>query len=130
MEEFLKLIKEFTYKRLIASGLVNDMETYLFSAHLVADSGGTATALIYDGQSASDKPIVDLSAPQSSVDRRVFVPPLYFYKGLHVEFGSHVTSVLLIFRQTRDIEPPAKPFSFKQYLPSWLGGAQKEPKGT
>ena len=128
MEEFLELIKKFSNRRLIASGQVNDLETILFSAHLVADSGGTATAIIYDGQSASDKPIVDLSAPLSSVDRRFFIPPLYFSRGLYVDFGSHVTSVLLQFRQTRDLEPVIKPSLLKSWLPSWLGGAPKEVK--
>lgn len=125
MEEFLKLVKEFTRLRLTTSGRGNDKPAYLFSAHLVADSGGTATASIYDSQGVFGDPLVNLSAPQSSVDPRIFFPPLYFDKGIYVDFGPHVTSILLQFRQTKDIEALTGTRSLKSYIPSWLGGPRK-----
>jgi hypothetical protein len=130
MEEFLNLCKEFAHGRLTASGRANDRPAYLFSAHLVATSGGTATASIYNSQGAFGDPEADLSAPASGVDQRVFVPPLYFDKGIYVNFGNNVTSVLLQYRQIGDMQKLVETRSLKSYIPSWLGGPKKEVKNT
>jgi hypothetical protein len=126
MEDFLKLVKEFASLRLKDSGLVNGRPAFLFSVHLVADSGGIATAAIYNSQTASGDPLVDLSAPSGSTDQRVFVPPLFFDKGIYADLGDHATSILLQFRQTGDLQRATKIRSLKSYLPSWLGGPSRE----
>ena len=130
MEEFLDLIKQFAKRRLTQSGQVSTTPAFLVSAHLVADSGGTATAAIYDSQGANGDPEVDLSAPSSGVDPRVFIPPLYFNKGIYLSCGSHVTSVLLHYRNTGDIAKLAAARSLKSYLPSWLQWPARGPKST
>ena len=122
MLEFLKLCKTFTSRRATESGLITSGPALVFSAHMVAGETGAATAALYPSHGAFGEPLVDLAAIQSSVDPRVFVPPIYFDQGVWVEFGDNVTSVLVQFRRTRELmRQPEKP-SLRSYLPSWLGG--------
>ena len=126
MLELLKLSKTFTHKRLTASGLIISGPALVFSAHLVAGTGGAATAAIYDSHGVFGQPVIDLSAIQSSTDVRVFIPPIYFDQGVYGTLGSNVTSLSIHLRKTRNINRPSEPSFFRSLLPSWLGGSAKE----
>jgi len=95
MEEFLKWIKECSHMRVTADTLINPGPAYVIAVHLVAAAGGAATALIYNGHGTGGEAKIDLSAPPSSSDPRLFWPPLYFDKGIYIDVGSNVTSVLI-----------------------------------
>jgi len=74
---------------------------FLSAAHLVAGSGGAATAIIRDGHDISGEAKVYLAALTSATDPRFFNPPIYFKKGLYVDVASNVTSVLVHFLPAR-----------------------------
>jgi hypothetical protein len=125
MLEFLRLCKAFARTRLTESGLITTGPALVFSAHLVAGVGGAATLALYDSHGVFGKPVVDMTAVQSSTDPRVFVPPIYFDQGVYAEFGLNVTSILVQFRRTRELRgEPTKP-SLRSYLPGWLGGYEE-----
>jgi hypothetical protein len=130
MEEFLKLVKEFAFRRSTASERVNSTPAFLFSAQLTASNVGAATAVIRNGHDANAEAMIDLSAVSYTSDKRIFVPPIYFRNGLYVDFGLNVVSVLMSFRQTGDIEAAAGKRSLKSFLPSWLGGPAGTQKAT
>jgi len=128
MQEFLELCKTFARHRFTASGPVNQTPAFLFSAHLVAGSGGIATATLHNGQGAATEALVDLTAPQGLADPRYFVPPIYFDRGIYLTLGTHATALLLQFRQLGDFQPSAEKRPLKSYLPSWLGGSPRGEK--
>lgn len=130
MENLLKICKQAFALRVTSSRVVSKGPAYLFSAHLVADDSGAATSAVLDGHSEDGDPMVDMAAPQSSIDARIFVPPLYFDKGIYVDVGLNVTSVLLQYRQTRDFTAGTKPSLLKSFLNSWFGGPAKEQKNA
>jgi hypothetical protein len=130
MLEFLKLCKSCARTRLTESGLITTGPALVFSAVLVGGAGGPATLALHDSHGAFGKPVVDMTAVQSSTDPRVFVPPIYFDQAVYAEFGLNVTSVLVQFRQTRHLKTTTETSFLKSYLPSWLGGSEREPKST
>ena len=130
MLEFLKLCKTFARTRLTESGLVTTGPALIFMVHMAAGPGGPATAAVYDSHGAFGKPVVDMTAVQSSTDPRVFVPPIYFDQAVYAEFGLNVTSILVQFRQTRHLKTTTETSFLKSILPSWLGGPEREPKST
>jgi len=74
---------------------------FVSAAHLVASSGGVATAIIRDGHDTSGEAKIYLAALTSATDPRFFNPPIYFKKGLYVDVASNVTSVLVHFLPAR-----------------------------
>lgn len=75
---------------------------FLYAAQMVGGTGGASTAVIRDGHDTGGDARIDLAAATSSNDPRNFDPPLYFKKGLFVDVGSNVTSVLVQFLPARD----------------------------
>lgn len=94
--------KELEYDRTAVDKKICNRPVFLYAAHLVASAGGVATAVIRDGHDTGGEPVVDLAALTSSCDPRRFDPPLYFKKGLYVDVGSNVTSVLVHFMPARE----------------------------
>ncbi len=74
---------------------------FLSAAHLTASSGGAATAIIRDGHDITGEAKIYLSALTSATDPRFFNPPIYFKKGLYVDVGLNVTSVMVHFLRSR-----------------------------
>ena len=75
---------------------------FLYSASLVATTGGAATAVLRDGHDTNAEAKLYLAALTSSYDQRKFDPPLYFKKGLFIDVGSYVTSVHVEFLVDKD----------------------------
>ena len=99
MEDYWKKLE---HDRTAVDKKVCNRPCFLYAAHLVAGSGGAATAVIRDGHDTGGETVVDLAALTSSNDPRKFDPPIYFKKGLYVDVGSNVTSVLVHFMPSRD----------------------------
>lgn len=89
--------KELEYDRTTADKKICNRPVFLYAAHLVAGTGGAATAVIRDGHDAGGEAVLDLAALTSSCDPRRFEPPIYLKKGLFVDVGSNVTAVLVHF---------------------------------
>jgi hypothetical protein len=89
--------KETDFDRTDADKKICNGPAYLYAAHLTATAGGAATAVIRDGQDTSGEIKLDLAALTSSKDNRNFDPPVYFKKGIYIDVGDHVTSVIVHF---------------------------------
>ena len=89
--------KELEYDRTAVDKKVHNRPCFLYAAHLVAGTGGAATAVIRDGHDTGGEAVVDLAALTSSCDPRKFDPPIFLKKGLYVDVGSNVASVLVHF---------------------------------
>lgn len=94
--------KALEYDRATADKKISNRPVFLYAAHLVASSVGAATAIIRDGHDTNGEAVVDLAALTSSVDPRKFDPPIYLKKGLYVDIGSNVTSVLVHFLHAKE----------------------------
>lgn len=80
---------------------VSGRPCFLYAAHLAAGTGGAATAIIRDGTETAADAVITLAALTSSFDVRNFDPPIYFKKGIHVDVGNNVTSVLVVYMPVR-----------------------------
>ena len=94
--------KGLEYDRAVVDKKVCNRPVFLYAAHLVAGTGGVATAVIKDGHDTGGEAVVDLAALTSSCDARRFDPPIYLKKGLYVDVGSNVTSVLVHFLPAKE----------------------------
>ena len=70
---------------------------FLFSAALAAKEAGTSTAVLRDGHDENAGAVIDLTAVLSTVDLRNYDPPVHFKRGLFIDVGSNVTSVVVQF---------------------------------
>lgn len=94
--------KRLEYDRTAVDKKVCNRPVFLYAAHLVASTGGVATAVIKDGHDTGGEAVVYLAALTSSCDPRRFNPPIYLKKGLYVDVGSNVTAVLVHFMPARE----------------------------
>jgi hypothetical protein len=94
--------KELDHDLVTVDKKVSNRPCFLYSACLVAGTGGAATAVIRDGHETASEAVLDLGALTSSNDIRKFDPPLYLKKGMFVDVGSNVTSVFVLFLAIKD----------------------------
>ena len=102
LETIKQYWKEGQTERITADGQAYAKPAFLYAAHLTADTVGAATAVIRDGHGTTGDIKVDLAALTSSKDNRNFDPPIYCKKGIYVDVGSNVTSVIVHFIPARD----------------------------
>jgi len=89
--------KEWQWNRSTASGRVCLTPCFLSHVSLTADAVGAAVAAIYDGHGTAEDKVTDLGAVQHGHTPYPFNPPLFLRKGLFVEIGANVKSVLVHF---------------------------------
>lgn len=71
---------------------------FVFSVSIHSDGGGEADAILYDGTSAvSGGKSIALFCADEEMGQLTFDPPLYFSKGIFVDIGTNVDSVLVQF---------------------------------
>jgi hypothetical protein len=102
LETLKKYWKETETERMTADGQAYGKPAFLYAAHLTANTSGAATATIKDGHSTAGEVKVDLAALTSSKDNRNFDPPIYCKRGIYVDVGENVTSVIVHFLPTKD----------------------------
>ena len=92
IEEWAKDIRteRVTVSRCIASG-----PCYIHYLALSSNSSGAATATIYNGISAKGDLKVDMTCIDDYFDHQDFWPPMYFDRGIFVDVGSNVSSVMV-----------------------------------
>jgi hypothetical protein len=95
LESIKQYWKETEKERTAVDLLVHGRPCFLYAAQLAAGTGGAATAVIRDGHDTGAEAVMDLAALTSSNDSRNFDPPIYLKKGLYIDVGSNVTSVLV-----------------------------------
>lgn len=95
MNKKLKDDKGVGYSRVVADSLVSPEPCFLISVSLVSSAVGVSTAVIRNGHNTDAEAVIDLAALASAVDDRHYNPPMPFTKGLYIDVGSNVTSVLV-----------------------------------
>jgi len=83
--------------RSVASEEVTIEPAYLFSVVLTGAGVGASDAAVYDGSNTSGEPMLDLRAVVDMSVQLHFDPPLVFNRGIYVEKGSNVTSIVFQF---------------------------------
>lgn len=94
-EAAIAAVKQCAFTRITGDQLVSRQAALVFGVWLVAGSGGAATAAVYDGESTNDDRKIDLSCVATGHDNKRYNPPAYFEKGIYVDVGSNVTSVVV-----------------------------------
>ena len=79
-----------TVDRCIASG-----PCFIYHLALASNSSGAATADIYNGISAKGDVKIDLTCVDDHWNSQDFWPPMYFDRGIYVDVGSNVKSVIV-----------------------------------
>jgi hypothetical protein len=90
------------WERITADKKITGRPCFLYAAHLTASAVGAATAVVRDGTETAAEAVINLAALTSSFDTRNFDPPIYLKKGLYVDVGDNVTSVLVHFLPLRE----------------------------
>jgi len=85
--------------RVTGSGVVSEKPCLLYSICGVGVADATNVFTIYDGQSTAGKVIMTLVSVAYNSDFRLFAAPLYFSKGIYVEFTTNGSEVTLQFMQ-------------------------------
>lgn len=83
--------------RATADGLISPTPCYLFAAVISSDGQGAADADVHDGHGTTSRFQLDLFAADTLSARYRFNPPLFFSRGLYLDVGSNVESVVLHF---------------------------------
>lgn len=86
-------------ERVTASGIVSEKPCLIYSICGVGVAGSTNVFTIYDGQGTGGKIIMTLVTVAYNSDFRLFASPLYFSKGIYVEFTTNGSEVTLQFMQ-------------------------------
>jgi len=120
MSGLTELSKSFCFVRVTGSGRVSNFPGAVLSAHMVAGSGGAATAQLRDGHRSGADVVVDLSAAASHVDARTFVPPLWFDEGVYVTLGENVESLFVTMDTDRRSVAPERARSWFERIGSWF----------
>lgn len=97
MFERLKDLKGVGCSRVTADSLICPEPCFLVSVSMVASPAGAATAIIRDGHNTDAEAVIDLAAIASYNDTRHYAYPIFFKRGLYVDVGLNVTSVLVQF---------------------------------
>lgn len=71
--------------------------SYLFSLVISSNGDGDADALIYDGENVKGVARFDLFAVDEAQQQLSFDPPVYMERGIFVDVGSNVESVVIQF---------------------------------
>ena len=86
-------------ERAVASGTVSKKPCLVHSICGIGVADATNVYSIYDGHGTSGKLIMRLVAVAYSSDFRLFASPLYFAKGIYVEFTTNGSEVVLQFME-------------------------------
>jgi hypothetical protein len=95
LTELCCLAERVVTERTTASQLVCNSPAVVFSLTLVSDSGGAATATLYDGSSTKAVKKVDFACIEDDMHHLNYLPPMYMTRGIYAEHGSNITSLVV-----------------------------------
>lgn len=90
--------KDTSTERVTASGLVSDEPCFLYSIAGIGIGDTTNVYTIYDGHNTSGEAKMRLVAGSYAADFRLFSIPIFFTRGIYVDFttnGSEVVAQIL-----------------------------------
>jgi len=85
--------------RLVASGSVTDRACYIFVMCGMGISAATNVFNLYDGFGTSDRQVMTLGGIQYQPDFRSFSTPLFFAKGVYIDFTTNGTSFFIQYAE-------------------------------
>lgn len=86
-------------ERLTSSGIASEKPCLVYSICGIGIAQTSNVYTIYDGQSTAGKVIMRLVAGSYSSDFRLFASPLYFSKGIYVDFTTNGEEVMIQYMQ-------------------------------
>lgn len=86
-------------ERATASRIVSEKPCLVHSICGIGIADASNVYTIYDGQSAAGKVIMTLVAGSYDADFRLYAAPLYFTKGIYVEFTTNGSEVVVQFME-------------------------------
>lgn len=101
-KEWFELCKKIRTERVIADGVVSNTPSLIYSLTITSDSGGAGTATVYDGSSPKADQKVDISTIDDDTRHHNYFPPMYFRRGIYVDLGSNITSVVVRYQDVRE----------------------------
>lgn len=85
--------------RVTATGRVSEKPCLVHSICGIGIADTSNVYTIYDGQSSAGKPMMRLVAGSYASDFRLFASPLYFSKGIYVDFTTNGSEVVIQFME-------------------------------
>jgi len=95
----LKKAKDWTTAAITVSQLLSINPCFVKHICLTANTGGAATALIYDGEGANAELKLALSCLTSTHFEDDFEIPIYFQRGIYVAVGSNTTLFVIQYKE-------------------------------
>lgn len=86
------------YRQQVTDGVISNVPVEIFGIVFTASSSGASTVSLYDGENNGEQLIMTLSAV---VSRTVVIPfsvPLKTRRGLYLDAGSNVESLVIQFK--------------------------------
>lgn len=87
--------KDIRTERVTVDRCVAHGPCFIYHLAVAADTNGAATAVIYNGISEKADIKIDMTTITSYYAQHDFWPPMYFDRGIYVDVGSNVTSVIV-----------------------------------
>jgi len=69
---------------------------------ITSDGQGVTDVTLYDGESTDDPVLAELKGPDNTSKMIHFQPPLLTHRGLYLDVGSNVTSVLIQYERYKE----------------------------
>jgi hypothetical protein len=92
IEEWSKAI---VTERVTADGCICESPAFIFHLAIASDSNGAATATIYNGSSPKAEQKIDMTTIDDYYSQHDYWPPMFFSRGIYVDVGSNVSSVIV-----------------------------------
>lgn len=100
--EWFEICKRIRTERVTVDGIVANTPSLIYSLTITSNSGGAGTATIYNGSSSSAEQKVDVASIEDDTQHMIYSPPMYFGRGIYVDLGDNITSVVVRYQDVRE----------------------------
>ena len=97
VDNMLQLAEETTVARVTADRELSSRAAYVFSVTISSNGSGESDAVLRDGVDATGEIVLDLYCADEEQGQLNFDPPIFFRKGIFVDYGTNVESVVVQF---------------------------------
>ncbi len=101
-KELFELCKRIRTERVTVDGVVANTPSLIYSLTITSNSGGAGTATVYDGSSIKADQKVDVASIEDDTRHMSYWPPMYFGRGIYVDLGDNITSVVVRYMDIRE----------------------------
>jgi len=97
VESLLYLARQTSVARATADLILSSRAAYVFSVTISSNGSGESDAVLRDGVDATGEIVLDLYCADEEQHQLEFNVPVYFRKGIFVDYGTNVQSVVVQF---------------------------------